>query len=143
MEKMEKNQNVKVHPAAIELLINLTWEYAQKILWQKYNFTEFETEVSKNHIRKYYQLIDPAQFESKALRLYSSYCERIDLASKYVNRYSHRYIPHPCIWLDPKNPKGFCGTKKWYERKLKKDQSRNQHIHLVIQIPTLITFKTA
>jgi hypothetical protein len=111
---------IVIHPSAIDLLTDATWEFAQAQLWSHRPFTELEASISKDFIREYYQAIPADVFQERAASHLTAYCERILLAKKYANRFSHRFIPHPWIWLNKDNPKGFAGTKKWYEQELAK-----------------------
>lgn len=113
-----------VHPATIQLLTDATWDFAQNILWNGYPFSKAEIALSKLYIQQYYDEIPAEKFTATAHSHFSSYCERILLAKEYVNRATHRYIPHPCIWLNKINPKGFAGTKAWYARLV--DKRRKQ-----------------
>lgn len=136
MNRTQNKSKIKIHPAATEMLVNSSWEYAKKQLWQKYEFTEFEAELAKDFIREFYNSIPADQFTKRGLRRLSAFCKRVDLAAKYVNRFNHRYIPHPAIWLNPKNPKGFAGTKAWLERSNQKDNEDHSHeMVLVFYIP--------
>lgn len=109
-------EKISVHPAAINLLTDATWNFAHNILWDKFSFSEAEIELAKIYIKEYYEGIKPEKFTQTASQHFTGYCERVLLAKKYVSRFFHRYIPHPCIWLNKNNPKGFAGTKAWYQR---------------------------
>lgn len=106
---------IRVHPASIRLLTESTWEFAHNILWSNISFSEAETELAKKYIKEYYEAIPAERFSEIAPKHFTGYCERVLLAKRYVDRFSHRYIPHPCIWLNKNNPKGFAGTKAWYD----------------------------
>ena len=120
MKTIKNKSKMRVHPASIRLLTNATWEFAQSILWNGYPFSKSEVELSKLFIRDYYEDIPAEQFSETAHKHLTAYCERILLAKNYVSKFSHRYIPHPCIWLNKENPKGFAGTKRWYLENLAK-----------------------
>ena len=115
MKTTSNNKNIKVHPAAINLLTDATWQFAHNTLWSNKSFDDIETELAKIYIREYYLSIEAEFFTLTAPRYFSEFCERILMAKRYVDRYNHRYIPHPCIWLNKNNPKGFAGTKTWYK----------------------------
>jgi|GEM_PF-2799980 len=121
----------KVHPASIDFLSNLTWEYAQKTLWENQRFTKSEVEISKAFIKEYYEMISPENFSLESSRHFRNYCERIRLAKEYVNRHPWRYIPHPTIWLNKHNPKGFAGTKNW---KVKKESPKPIYVSVTEHI---------
>lgn len=120
----------KIHPAAIALLTDATWEFAHSILWDNFPFSEAEANLSKTYIREYYEAIPPEQFGRDASRHFTGYCERILLARNYVSRFPWRYIPHPCIWLNRCNPKGFAGTKQWYDRLKKKRRKQAEYARM-------------
>ena len=121
-QEREKENNGKliVHPSSVKLLTDATWEFAHSILWNGYPFSKGEINLAKLFIREYYDEIPAEKFTETAHRHFTAYCERILLAKEYVSRFSYRYIPHPCIWLDKENPKGFAGTKRWYLENLAK-----------------------
>jgi hypothetical protein len=146
MERTNKTKTV-VHPAAIEWLTDATWDFAHRILWSDQHFSETEIEISKNCIREYYEEIPADVFAEQHLLHFEAYCERVLLAKGYVDRYPSRYIPHPCIWLNKNNAKGFAGTKEWYIRKKKREghyifetpnESRHSgkviHLHIELSI---------
>ncbi len=120
MRTNQNNPKMRVHPAAIRLLTESTWEFAHSILWGKHPFSNAEIALAKIYIREYYEEIPAEEFASTAHRHLTACCERILLAKEYVSRFSHRYIPHPCIWFNKRNPKGFAGTKAWYLRNQEK-----------------------
>ena len=106
----------RVHNSTFDFYINATWNFAKCALWKNEFFTEAEIILSKQYIREFYTLIPAENFTVNAPKLFIQYCERILLARNYVNRFSHRFIPHPCIWLDRTYQKGFVGTKKWFDK---------------------------
>ena len=110
-----KNNNVKVHPATMMLLIDATWDFAHSKLWHNFPFSEAETELSKKYIREYYEGVPAHILAAQSSAHFASYCERIMMAKQYVLRSPHRFIPHPCIWLNKHYSKGFAGTRAWYE----------------------------
>lgn len=119
------NHKTRVHPAAIRLLTNATWDFAHRILWNNYPFSEAENELSKLYIMQYYESIPAEEFTATAHKQFTAFCERILLAKEYVSRFTHRYIPHPCIWLNKMNPKGFAGTKAWYLKNLERQKKHS------------------
>lgn len=124
--KKHKTKTV-VHPSSIELLTDATWQFAHNILWNGFPFGKGETEISKIFIREYYESIPAEKFQKTAAIHFSGFCERILMAKEYVSRSPHRYIPHPCIWLNRLNPKGFAGTKKWYIQLVEKRKRQQQY----------------
>ena len=118
------NPKKSSNASTIELLTNATWNFAHSVLWNGHPFSAHTTALSKKYIREYYESIPEEKFQF-APNYFSRYCQRVLLAKAYVNRYSHRYIPHPCIWLNRNNPKGFAGTKTWLERIIQKRKLEN------------------
>ncbi len=127
-----------VHPAAIRLLTDATWDFAHAILWNRHPFSKAETELSKLYIQEYYENILAEKFTAAAHKYFTAYCERILLAKKYVGRFPHRYLPHPCIWLNKMNPKGFAGTKRWYVENVEK--RRRQELTITHPGAIIISF---
>lgn len=115
-KQKKRKTNVRVHPASIQLMVDVSWDFAHNHLWNNYPFEKEEVEKVKKFIRRYYGAIHPERFTQVANNRLKVFCERVMLARKYVLRFPYRYIPSPGIWFDPKNEKGFRGTKKWYER---------------------------
>lgn len=127
MSKADKKQaKIIVHPATIRLLTDATWEYAHRMLWNNHSFSQYETQQAKSFIREYYESIPAGKFSAGMHRFFSGYCIRIQMAREYVLRRTYRYIPHPCIWLDKRNPKGFAGTKSWYDAMMLEQHYANQ-----------------
>ena len=120
MKTHQNHHKTIVHPSSIHLLTNATWEFAHSILWDNFHFFNYEVELAKIYIREFYESIPAEKFSATAHRYFAEYCERVLLAKAYVDRYPSRYIPHPCIWLNKTNPKGFAGTKNWYYQNLEK-----------------------
>jgi len=120
MEKTKENSKVKVHPVTLDLLVDATWEYAHDLLWHGFPFSKGETELAKKYIREYYEGTPAESLEQRPAAYFPIYCDRVRMAKNYVCRYPHRFIPHPCIWLNKRYSKGFAGTRKWYERAAKR-----------------------
>lgn len=128
MNRTHSNKGkIRVHPGAIKLLTDSTWEFAHSILWSDHSFSEAEIRLAKAFIKEYYEAIPAERFSATASKHFTAYCERVLLAKRYVDRFSHRYIPHPCIWLDKTNPKGFAGTREWYFNELRKRRLKLFH----------------
>ncbi len=116
MNRTKQQQGkVIIHPATIRLLTDATWEYAHRMLWNNQPFNKAEIEEAKNCIREFYSSIPTGRISAGLHNYFSGYCIRIQMARDYVLRRPKRYIPHPCIWLNKRNPKGFAGTKSWYD----------------------------
>jgi len=116
MEKTKENSKIRLHPATLELLVDATWEYAHDMLWHGFPFGKGEIELAKKYIREYYEGTPVESLAQRPAAYFTIYCDRVRMAKNYVCRYAHRFIPHPCIWLNKRNPKGFAGTRRWYER---------------------------
>jgi hypothetical protein len=129
MKRTREKTRVCVHPASIKLLTDATWNFARNILWRGQFFSKAEESLSKFFIREYYEAIPPELFSAEHHLHFTAYCERIMLAKKYVDRYPHRYIPHPCNWLNRDNPKGFAGTRAWYLKSLEKRKRLHSPIY--------------
>lgn len=109
-----KNRAEEMRRMKIEILTELSFEYARRKLWCGHSFSEKETREAKKYIRLYYEEILPALFNpySEAKRL--EFEIRIDMAFDFVKRKSGRYVTHPVIWFNPNNKFGFAGTHEWY-----------------------------
>ena len=113
---------IKVHPAAISLLTDASWEFAHAQLWKNYPFSKAEEQVAKNFISEYYKDILPELFHAYAGKQLNAFFDRILMAKRYVERYPSRYIPHPGLYFNPSNTKGFVGTLRWYNEDLLRDR---------------------
>ena len=122
---------VKVHPAAISLLADASWEFAHAQLWKNYPFSKAEKEVAKNFISEYYKDILPELFSAYAGKQFNAFCERILKAKRYVERYPSRYIPHPGLYFNPENKKGFAGTLRWYNEDVLKARMQNVRFYFI------------
>lgn len=105
----------KVHPAAIEFITSITWEFTRKNLYGGFTFSAIEVMVAKHHIRNYYRDILPELFQEYAQDYLNQFCERVLLAKKFVQRKPNRFVTNPSLWLNPDNANGFAGTKKWWK----------------------------
>lgn len=122
---------VKVHPAAIALLTDASWEFAHAQLWKGFPFSKAEKDLAKEFISEYYKDILPDLFQAYAGKQFSAFCERILKAKRYVERYSSRYIPHPGLYFNPENKKGFAGTLRWYNEDLLKERIKNVRFYFL------------
>ncbi|MCC7303481.1 MAG: hypothetical protein IT233_12650 [Bacteroidia bacterium] len=121
---MKKDETIfRVHPEAIALLTEASWEFTKMQLYGGHAFSKHEIELAKQHIAQYYEDILPELFMRYAGKYFSYFCERVLMAKRYVMRDSSRYIPNPSLWFNPDNEKGFVGTRKWLEENLRKQQS--------------------
>jgi hypothetical protein len=131
--KKKKSAAMYVHPSTLSLLTDATWAFAHAQLWPEKQFSFAERMIARSYIRDYYQSIPAQQFQQQAAEHFSAFCERILLAKNDVYRFKHGYIPHPCIWLCPKNTKGFTATKKGYEEERAKRIAQRSTLPLDLQ----------
>jgi hypothetical protein len=129
-------KNVPVNQT-VELLTNATWSFAHSVLWNGHPFSEETTILCKKYIREYYENI-PKEKIKFAPNYFSRYCERVTLAKAYVNKHPGRYIPHPAIWLNRNNPKGFAGTKTWLQRIMERRKMENTILQSVLYSETIL-----
>jgi cyclophilin family peptidyl-prolyl cis-trans isomerase len=90
--------------------------------------------LARIFIREYYEEIPAEIFSEGAPELFREFCERIKLAKKYVDRYFHRYIPHPVIWFNKRNEKGFAGTKSWYDANERRKQEKFEKNIVLVRV---------
>jgi hypothetical protein len=109
--KNSSKSNVLIHPASIERLVDSTWKFAHIILWERHEFSEAEITLAKVYIREYYQGIPAETFSELASEYFFEYFERVVETKRYLHRFPHRYIPHPCIWLSKPKDDYFFGTR--------------------------------
>ena len=93
-----------------ESLITTAWTFACSTLWSDLVFSEKEKAKAKRLISLYFLKCSNSKIA------YLSFCQRVLLAHQYVRNASGRFIPLPSVWLHPENPKGFCGTRPWFEK---------------------------
>ncbi len=64
---------------------------------------------------------------------FDEYCQRILLAKHYLRKYPE-FIPQPLeVWTNPENPKGFRGTKDWYEKTLiKRKENKDYYLNITV-----------
>lgn len=122
---------IKVHPAAIAIFTEASWEFAHKQLWKNYPFSQAEEQVAKSFISEYYKDILPELFPAFAGKQFYAFCERILKAKRYVERYPSRYIPHPGLYFNPENKKGFAGTLRWYNEDVLREKMKSLRFHFL------------
>lgn len=122
---------ITVHPASISLLTDASWEFALQQLWNGYPFSKAEKEAVKTYIKSYYKDILPELFYEYAGKHFNAFCQRILMAKRYVSRFPSRYIPHPIIYFNPSNLKGFKGTLRWYQEDQEKERVKNTRFYLI------------
>lgn len=81
MNKTEKRKTiVRVHPASLQVMVDASWDFALRHLWNNYPFTEEEVATTKKFIRHYYRAIHADEFPQNANTRLKVFCERIMLA---------------------------------------------------------------
>ena len=103
----DKKGNVYVHPATIDFYAEQTWTFAKSILWNNLPLSPEEIELSLHYIRQYYQALSPERFIRLATNHFARYCKRIITMKRFAESHPAYSPPHPCMWLNPANPKGF------------------------------------
>lgn len=124
-----KKGHVYVHPSTIDYYAKQTWKFAKVILWNNVPFLPEEIELALDYIRSYYQSLAPESFWKIAGHIFRQYCERILMVKRYLATHAHYHLPHPCIWFNPMNRKGFAGTRSWCQRKRKKGKHSKKESH--------------
>lgn len=118
------DRNVPPDPArdnSLTLYTSLFWLMARNLLYKEVDLTERQILIAKKLIRKLYEPATTANIPN----VYQHYVERISLVAKYVRKDPvNRYVPLPYKYFDTNNPKGFVGTKKWYQA----DQLRKKEV---------------
>jgi hypothetical protein len=117
MIKTKKTRTIThVHPASLQFLIDVSWDFANSHLWNGKQFDEATVEKAKLFIRVFYRAIPAEQFTDVAAARLKVFCDRVMLGKKYFSRFPYRNLPEPSAWFNNHNKKGFRLTKKWYER---------------------------
>jgi hypothetical protein len=121
--KASNKGKVLVHPASIERLTDSTWMFAHAILWEKHEFSQAEVSLAKVYIREYYQRIPAETFGEHASEYFLEYFERVVETKRYLHRFPHRYIPHPCIWVSKPQDDYFFGTRVGTKQILRRQEN--------------------
>lgn len=118
------DRNVPPDPArdnSLTLYTSLLWLMARNLLYKEIDLTDRQVLIAKKLIRKLYEPASTANIPN----VHQHYVERISLVAKYVKKDPlNRYVPLPYKYFDTNNPKGFVGTKKWYQA----DQLRKREV---------------
>ena len=69
MKRLE-NKKIRVHPSAIKLLTETTWNYAHAVLWQQFPFSKEEIELAKIYIKEFYESIPARKFQQLAIQYF-------------------------------------------------------------------------
>ncbi len=101
-----KGRNRKV--PSVEQLSTSAWHFAHATLWREEHFYPKEVKGIKEQIGDYFR--SSADPESA----FKAFCERVLLASKYVEGTCPRFVPHPAIWFNKNYKFGFAGTRASY-----------------------------
>ena len=118
------------------LLTEAAWNFAHTALWNNHEFEEEDKIVCKDSIKIYFLL-----HHKDLADAFVEFCERVMLARWYVQASSHRYIPHPALWLNGNNDKGFKGTANWYEQvELKRSIFPFHHLALKILVVSYLEY---
>jgi hypothetical protein len=114
---MTKKKKTVVHVpyASLNLIVDVSWDFALRHLWKNYSYDDETIALSKKYIRRYYREIPLEKFIELGSSCLNAFCDRIVLAEKYASHFTYCYFPNPAVWFDTNNPKGFRLTKKWYE----------------------------
>lgn len=115
-----KNDVEDSRTAALSLYVNLFWNLARNLLYTDVYLSESQVEQAKELIRKLYEPMS----DRKMAEFHRQYCERLGLAQRYVSKSPKtRFIPLPHKYFDTNNPHGFIGTKAWYAKQAKRQQT--------------------
>ncbi len=102
------------------------WQFALNKLYGNISLTKTQHTTATQLLYKWYSPVATEKLDY----VHQVYKTRIDIVEKYIQKDpSHRFIPLPYLYFDPKNPHGFTGTKPWYEADKKhREQLRLQRI---------------
>jgi DNA-binding Lrp family transcriptional regulator len=128
------DRNVPPDPArdnSLNLYTSLLWLMARNLLYKDVDLTERQVLIAKKLIRKLYEPASTANLPN----VHQHYIERISLVAKYVRKDPlNRYVPLPYRYFDTNNPKGFVGTRKWYQA----DQLRKREVEKELVLKRII-----
>ncbi|MBS1635407.1 MAG: hypothetical protein JST26_05745 [Bacteroidetes bacterium] len=101
---------------SLNMHVSLLWLMARNLLYKNTDLTERQISIAKQLIHKLYEPL-PTEHFSKA---HQQYVARISLVEKYIRKDpTRRFVTLPYLYFDVTNPKGFVGTKKWYQDDMK------------------------
>ena len=94
---------------AIRLRDNL-WLLIAKLLYKDMVLNDHEIDRAKDLILWYYA---PQNSLDELRKHHEDYCQRVELAARWVKRKASRYIPIPTHYFDVRNKNGFLKTAQW------------------------------
>ena len=92
----QRTPKMKVHPAAINALVDATWNFAYSMLWSEKRFSKSEIALTKFYIREYYDSIPAKHFQKQAFIRKTQFCQLI----LSVNEKLEYFPGHPCIFFN-------------------------------------------
>ncbi|WP_062055962.1 hypothetical protein [Aquimarina longa] len=88
------------------------WKLAKEKLYKNIWLNKRQCDIAKTLLYKWYEPVSNERIK----HTHQVYIERIDLVVKYIEKDPlNRFVTLPYLYFDCKNPKGFAGTKSWYE----------------------------
>jgi hypothetical protein len=98
--------------AFLSKYVNALWTLAKEILYTDVWLNTRQCNIAKTLLYEWYQPVSNEKLD----HVHQVYTDRIYLVSRYIEKDPlHRFVTLPYLYFDPKNPKGFTGTKPWYE----------------------------
>ncbi len=89
------------------------WKLALEKLYGDTQLTKNQHKIAIQLLLKWYSPVG----NEKLKYVHQVYKERIAIVEKYIRKDpSSRFVTLPYLYFDPSNPKGFAGTKSWYEK---------------------------
>jgi len=102
----------KQHEEVAERFISNSLTCMMAVLYPNYMMWQQENQLVKGYLKLYYA--NCKTYKAFADRS-GEFTKRVVLTQNFILKYPNRYVPSPAKWLNPMNPTGFCGTKKWFE----------------------------
>ncbi len=133
------DQSGAAHPAVQDpicdnfqtMYVRLFWMMARNLLYKNTDLTESQVDIAQKLIWNLYAPVKPEHIDST----HRIYIERLSLVSKYLAKDpERRFVPLPYIYFDTKNPKGFVGTRHWYNE----HQKRKKEVMLELSLSAAI-----
>jgi hypothetical protein len=106
------------------------WQYAFKKLYIETPLTDGQIKTAKRLLLKWYEPVSKENLEL----VHQVYLERINIVRKYLDKDSSRFVQLPNRFFDPKNPSGFTGTKRWYQKTLRQNKKSQEQLALQVAI---------
>lgn len=98
--------------AFLSKYVNALWSLAREVLYKDVWLNSRQCSIAKTLLYEWYEPVSNEKLE----HTHQVYTDRIHLVAKYIAKDPlHRFVTLPSRYFDPKNPKGFTGTKPWYE----------------------------